>query len=290
MCHETRTEIKVKQGDQVMRLLTLLPFILLPLCFGCVIGCSDEARVDEAAAQAPAAPAVTLPPGFVVAAPVAAPTHENQIYTRVQTPARTEYTGEGKLITRDVVAARVMTPFGVSPGETISKQTPMTVQQGVTPGISINPYGVGASAAGPSTFTGGGGKWSWWDTLKTRLHDWGLGFLGIGAVVGIGCLLLWLFVPGARGAISAVGRAILSVFPFVGSLVENAIGKAKEAAVVKPLVEVIDGGQAFKDFVAREPTFAADVKAKIVELFTAAHVTAQDTSTQATVKSIKASL
>jgi hypothetical protein len=259
-------------------------------------GCEDQARVDEpaagqqaaAAAQQPPEPAQqaadVVPPGFVIAAPV----HEAQTAVRVQTPARTEYVGEGKMVTRDVTHARIFTPFGVSPGETISKQTPMVVQQGQTPGIQINPYGVGATAGGPSTFTGGGGKWSWWDTLKTRLHDYGLGIFGaVIVVVSLGGIL-YVLVPGARPVISGFLRLVASVPPFVGSLVENAIGKAKEAAVVKPLTEVVDGGQQFKDLVATEPE--PMTRQRVLDLFLAAHMAAQDKSTQGLVKAIKADL
>jgi hypothetical protein len=288
--------------------MPFLPYRILAIALAVGLGilaagCEDQARVDEpaagqqpvaagerpaAAAQQPPEPpeqaAATVPPGFVIAAPM----REAQTAVRVQTPARTDYIGEGKTVTRDVVHARIFTPFGVSPGETISKQTPMSVQQGQTPGIQINPYGVGATAGGPSTFTGGGGKWTWWDTLKTRMHDYGLGICGaVIVVVSLGGIL-YVLVPGARPVISGFLRLIASVPPFVGSLVENAVGKAKEAAVVKPLTEVVDGGQQFKDLVAREPE--PITRQRVLDLFLAAHMAAQDKSTQGLVKAIKADL
>jgi len=226
-----------------------------------------------------------------VASPfVVAPVGENQMALRIQTPARTEYSGEGKKITREVDHFRIVTPFGVSPGETISKQTPMVVQQGETPGIAINPFGVGATEGGASKFTGGGGKWSWWDTLKVRLHDWALGVGGILLILAVGGAALWFLVPAAKPVISGILRAIAAVFPILGSLIESGIGRIREAAAVKPLVETVTGGQRFKDAIDARTDLAPEQKASIRDLFNASMQAEQDGSSQEKVKAIKATL
>jgi len=166
----------------------------------------------------------------------------------------------------------------------------MSIQQGTKPGISINPLGVGSTESGPSTFTGGGGNWSWWDTIKQRLHDWGLFGVGGTILVLIAGAALYFFVPGAQPIINGVLRAIASIFPFLGSLVEKAVGNLKVAAVEKPLEEVIAGGQTFKDLLSKEASLTAEQKARVVELFTQAHQLEQDTATQTVVKTIKAEL
>jgi hypothetical protein len=147
----------------------------------------------------------------------------------------------------------------------------MAITEGSTPGINITPAGVGTIEGGESTFTGGGGKWSWLDTLWTRLKDWfWIGGIGIAVLLG-----LYFLVSAAKPIIGGIFRAIASIFPIIGSLVENAVAKVRLA---KPLAEVVDGGETFKALVDKEPTFTPEVKAKVLELFAEAHNAAQDKS------------
>jgi hypothetical protein len=206
-------------------------------------------------------------------------------------PARTDYVGEGKTYERRVEAWRAVTPFGESPGAVIGTQKPAQITEGGSPGVNIAPEGVvAAPQTQGSVFTGGSGGLSWLSILWTKVKDsfWllGLGLAGLAAVLAA----LYFVFPAAQPAISAVLRALASVFPFLGSLVERAFGKAQVAAVQKPLDEVVAGGQMFKDLVDRETSLAPEVRQKVKDLFIQAHQTEQDGSTQAVVKTIKAAL
>jgi hypothetical protein len=202
-------------------------------------------------------------------------------------PAETTYKGEGKNISRSVVSARIFSPFGVSPGEVISKQTPMTITEAGTPGINIQPQGVVVNEGDISKFQGSGGKWSWWDTLKQRIKDYSL--IGIGSIVGlliIG-LALWFFVPAAQPIISWLLRAIASIFPIIGSFVESTIAKFKVAAVTKPLEEVINGSEKFKQLIQAELSLTQVQRDKVISIWKSANNQEQDQSTQDLINTIK---
>lgn len=249
----------------------LIGILFLSLFFAvfCFAGCIDKAPESKALSE------------------IQNPKEGEVVKVEIQTPATTTYKGEGKIVSREVSATRIFSPFGVSPGETISKQTPMAITEGSKPGIAINPQGIAATEQGKSSFTGGGGYWTWLDTIYQRIHDWGiLGFGGL-VIVAVGLAALYFFVPVAKPIISALFRLVASIFPIVGSLVERGIAKIQYQ---KPLEEVITGGQTFKDLIEKESSLDPDQKAKVIELFTTAHQLEQDTATQSTVKTIKANL
>jgi hypothetical protein len=146
----------------------------------------------------------------------------------------TEYTGQGVSYARKVEAARFMSPFGVSPGETISKQQPASIGVSTTPGINITPDGVGVTEASSGAFKGGGGSWSWWDTVKQWFHNawtwiWILGLVGIGVF-----LILPAIFPAAAPIVAALWTGVKKFFlwliPIVGGLFTWITGK-KETQV-----------------------------------------------------------
>jgi hypothetical protein len=268
-----------------MRTATLIVMLVAAaVLFSAALGCEDQAVAPAAERQA----AVWLPPLPPPPPPSAELSYNFQHET---TPARTEYEGEGKKYTRKVEAWRAVTPFGESPGAVIGTQKPAQITEGGTPGVNIAPEGVGvAPQAQGSVFTGGSGGLSWLSILWTKLKD-GLWLGGIGlAVVAAVLAVLYFAVPAAQPFVQGVLRAVASIFPFIGSLVERAFGKAQVAAVQKPLDEVVAGGQAFKDLIDAEAALTPDLKQKVKDLFVLAHQTEQDGATQTLVKTIKATL
>jgi hypothetical protein len=274
-----------------MKTLTLLLIVGL-----LIAGCEDAAVMSQAPpvvapqAMPPAGP-VAIPEGYALAVPGS----EHQLTDRVQTPATSSYMGEGVRINREVTHARIFTPFGPAPGETLSKQQPSDFKRAGSPAVAVTPAGTVAAQGGASEFKGGGGNWSLWDTIKQRLHDWSFGIIGIGLLVLVGGAALWFLVPAVRPAISWILRALASIPPFIGSIIENARGKAKVAEVVKPLVEVIDGGQKFKTLLKEDATLGADgkpvlsqaAKDLVLKMFVAGHAEAQDGPTKDVVVAVK---
>ena len=91
----------------------------------------------------------------------------------IATPAATGYQGEGIEYARKVDGFRIASPFGVSPGEVTAKQTPAQIQTGQAPSINITPSGVAVSEGAETQVKGGGGRWTWVDSVVTALKDWG---------------------------------------------------------------------------------------------------------------------
>jgi len=209
----------------------------------------------KAPAPAPSAPAVIPPPATV---------------------NTTTETGAWSRVTRVWEHIRFLAPFGVSPGESISRQK-------ATDANLVD---------GTIDFKGGGGRWGFLDTIWQRMKD----FLWLGVFGGVGLVALYFLVPAAQPILGAIFRAIASIFPVLGSVIERFVGKLRVQAVQVPLAQVVDGGQAFKDAVKADAAVGPDGKAllsleakiHVLDLFVKAHDSAQDQATQDAVAEIKA--
>lgn len=209
---------------------------------------------------------------------------------KVRTPARTEYTGEGKIVYRKVDSIRILSPFSVSPGEVISAQKPMQVTEGPASGVNIAPDGVKTTANGGGTWSSGGFKRTWWDKIVSffRKLKW---MLIIGGVAAVG-LYLW---PVTRPIIASLGRIIAAVIPVVGSAVEWVIGKFKVKTEHKHFAETVSGVQAAKDATDDWVDRCADIpaehkataKAELRKIINGALAQKQDADTQAAVVDAK---
>ena len=234
-------------------------------------GCSKEQAKTEQAQQSPTA-VVILPSGEQVTV------EQSRI-----TPAETSYQGEGIRYSRKVESARIVSPFGVSPGEVISRQTPAQIQTGESPAINIDPTGVSVGKGGETKTIGGAGKWGVFDTIWQRLKDWGLFILIGGAVL----LLLPVFIPAAGPIISAgfaaLRKAVGWAVPFIGSLIEWLRGKA----TAKAASQIVDGGESFKASLSKEPGLTPEQRETVLKLFSQSHSAAQDASTKNLVSQIK---
>jgi len=143
------------------------------------------------------------------------------------TPSREEHYGTSTHIEREVKIRRLVSPFGVSAGEVIAKQEPMKLTTNKEGGIDA---------------TTGGFRWTLFDSIWMWIKNlfW-FGILG-GAIL----LILYFVFPAAKPIIGMIGRAIGSVIPFVGSMVERISAGIRWK---KPLVETVKSGQSFKQSV-----------------------------------------
>lgn len=199
------------------------------------------------------------------------------------TPAETKYEGEGVQYTRNVKAVRIVSPFGVSPGEVISRQVAAEINTGPAPAINIKPEGIDASKGGTTDFKGGEGYWSFLDTIWQRIKSllW---------ITGIGLILLFvlpIFFPALApifsGITSAIGKFFAWLIPFFGGLVEWLAGRL----TVKSAKQIIDGGTTFKDKIKNDDRLTEDVKEHVLELFRTSHLETHDEKTNEFVTLLK---
>ena len=214
----------------------------------------------------------------------------NVAIEKTNTPSSTEYTGEGKLVSREMKITRILSGYGVGAGEAIVSQKPMQVGESTTPATKITTTGVETTEGTQGKFIGASGGGTWTQMLLTKAKDWALSIGGILVFLVIGGAVLYFLVPAAKPIISGLLRFLASLFPVVGSLVESAVGKARVAAVEQPLVETVIGGQRFKDAIDARTDLTADQRAMIRQLFNDSMQLEQDSASQATVKAIKATL
>jgi hypothetical protein len=246
---------------------SLIPFVLL---FGLYAGgCGDEAITSDPLPVADAG---------------------NVAIEKVVTPSSTEYTGEGKLVSREMKITRILSGYGVGAGEAIVSQKPMTVGESTTPATKITAAGVETSEGTQGKFVGASGGGTWTQMFLSKAKDWALTIGGIILLVVIGGTVLYFLVPAAKPIISGILRFFAALVPGVGSLVESAIAGVRVAAVQKPLEEVVAGGQTFKDLLDADATLTPEQRKRVKDLFTVAHQAEQDQSSQQAVKDIKATL
>lgn len=226
----------------------------------CLAGCDSQAET------------VTLPTGETI-----------EITVDQLIPAETTYTGEGVSYTRTVDHYRVMSPFGVSPGETISRQTPASIQTGPQPGVTINPAGVATTEGGGSKSVLGGGKWGIVDTAWARIKTW----LWIAGIAAVALVVIPVVFPAAAPVVSAIvgiiGRVIAWIIPVIGGVVEW----IKARLLKRQTAEIVDGGESFKTALAADTMISQDVKEHVLSLFKAAHNGSQSPGTRQTVDQLK---
>jgi hypothetical protein len=199
------------------------------------------------------------------------------------TPAETKYKGEGVEYTRDVKSVRIVSPFGVSPGEVISRQVAAEINTGPAPAINIKPEGIDASKGGNTEFKGGEGYWSFLDTIWQRIKSllW---------IAGIGMILLFVLPiffpvlgPIFSGIISAIGKFFAWLIPFFGGLVEWLAGRLTK----KSAKQIVDGGTTFKNKVKNDDRLTEDVKEHVLNMFRASHLETHDEKTNDFVSMLK---
>jgi hypothetical protein len=209
---------------------------------------------------------------------------------KIVTPASTEYAGEGKLVAREMKIVRFLSGYGVGAGEAIVSQKPMSVGESTTPATEITSTGVKTTEGTQGKFVGAAGGGTWTQMFLSKAKDWAMTIGAIILFVLIGGAVLYFLVPAAKPIINGILRFFAALVPGVGSLVESAIAKVKVAAVQKPLEEVVAGGQTFKDLLDADATLTPEQRKRVRDLFTLAHQTEQDGSSQQAVKDIKATL
>jgi hypothetical protein len=183
-------------------------------------------------------------------------------------------------MTRTYEGLREFSWFGLSPNEVVAKMQPMTISQGPNPGFNLTPAGItmeketGVDTASSGGFRGYGIAEELWTGFKSAF--W---FIAI----GIGVLLIISFLPavGVLAPIVTVAqsmlRALASVIPFVGSIVERVLAYFRSD---KPLAQTISAHDAFDAAIAADTTFTPEQKAKISAMFEDAVKKATDLATQ----------
>jgi len=194
--------------------------------------------------------------------------------------SRSTITGEGKKITYEFRHVRVLSPFGVSPGESVSKISPPSIGESQRPGVINTPEGGSLTESTQGKWVGSGGRWTIFDTIIQRIKDW----MWLGGIGAVALVVIYFLLPAARPIIGAIFRLIASVVPFIGSIVERIVASFK---FQKPLHETMTGGQRFKQMVDEDPNFTDEEKARIKQMFNMAMQLTQDKDTQLYIKTYK---
>ena len=199
------------------------------------------------------------------------------------TPAETKYQGEGVEYSREVKSVRIVSPFGVSPGEVISRQVAAEINTGQAPSINIKPEGIDASKGGKTDFKGGEGYWSFLDTIWQRIKS--LLWFGVFGLILLFVLPIFFPVLGPifSGIIKAIGRFFAWLIPFFGGLIEWLGAKLTKKAAK----QIVNGGTTFKDKVKADDRLTEDVKEHVLEMFRSAHRESHDEKTNEFVSMLK---
>jgi|18_taG_2_1085343.scaffolds.fasta_scaffold02120_7 hypothetical protein len=183
----------------------------------------------------------------------------------MQTPLREEHIGTSTHVEREVKIRRIMSPFGVSAGEVIAKQEPMKLT---------------TNDKGEIEATTGGFRWTLFDSIWMWIKN--LFWFGIfgGAIL----LILYFVFPAAKPIIGMIGRAIGSIIPIFGSIIERISAGLRWK---KPLEQVVVANQNFKTAINAHTDLTPDQKKVVIELFRTEMMKEQDKDAQTTVKTIK---
>ncbi|MBT6051351.1 MAG: hypothetical protein HOG49_31505 [Candidatus Scalindua sp.] len=191
--------------------------------------------------------------------------HGQTVRIVMQTPSREEHIGTSTHVQRKVSMVRIMSPFGVSAGEVIAKQEPMTLHK---------------NKKGELDVSTGGFRWTLFDSIWMWIKNifW-FGILG-GAIL----LILFFVFPAARPIIGMIGRTIGSIIPIFGSIIERISAGLKWK---KPLEQVVVANQNFKTAINANENLTPDQKKVVIDLFKTEMMKEQDKDAQTTVKTIK---
>ncbi|MCG3180030.1 MAG: hypothetical protein BIFFINMI_02384 [Phycisphaerae bacterium] len=182
------------------------------------------------------------------------------------TPSLTTYEGEGIAYSRQVDHLRIMSPLGVSPGETISRQQPAQIQTGPAPAVSISPSGVNAEATDQATsFKGGAGQWGAVSSLWQRIKDFTFGTFGF---VAVGLLVLFLFFP---AAVPVVFGWLKVALVWIWDRLKTVFTLGYSAIVKQQAKQVAQGDTAFVDSVNARVDLSPDQKKAIIDAFNASY-------------------
>ena len=181
------------------------------------------------------------------------------------TPSREEHYGTSTQIERKVNMWRIMSPFGVSAGEVIAKQEPMKLATNEEGGIDA---------------TTGGFRWTIFDTIWLWIKN--LFWFGIfgGAIM----LILYFVFPAAKPIIGGIFRAIGSIVPIFGSIIERITAGFKWK---RPLAQTVVAGQNYKAAVNNSTDLTPDQKKVVIDMFRTEMMKEHDKETQKTIKTIK---
>lgn len=166
------------------------------------------------------------------------------------------------------------------PGETISRTEPLKFQGHSLPSVNVSDAGIITGESSPDIASGQSGRFGIIDTIWTNIKK----LAWIGALGGIGLIALYFLVPAAQPIISFIFRAIASIIPFIGSIVERIFAGLKWK---KPLVETVTGIQKVKDYIQTRADLTQEQKDDINANINTILATVQDSTTQTTVKEIK---
>lgn len=198
------------------------------------------------------------------------------------------FTGQGVSYTRQVDAVRVLSPFGVSSGEVISKQEPSKIGVSETPGINISPEGVGVTKGKVGEFTGGGSHFTWWDNLKVLFNDWFWTLIIIG--IGIAVIFGLSFIPGT------VGTVFKGIWNWIKGIITGGISAVtnwwKNRKLTTTIDQTVKGGDNFKNKIEKltidEQGYLKEVKPQdIIDMFNDEQQKAQDISSKELVKQFR---
>ena len=191
--------------------------------------------------------------------------------TRISAPTRSEVeTGASRQITASDKGTynRGLSWWGLGGPEAASQHQGMTIDGGEF---------VGGSHRGTGILE------RWWSWLKSVF------WVG---VCGLVILFVLTFIPATSGIAGKILRVLAAIPPIIGSVVERAVSQVK---AVKPLEQVVEGGEEFKDAVAKLPerlptetgeAYTVGQKAEIKRVFQNAHGETQTGTTPAIVKAI----
>ena len=186
------------------------------------------------------------------------------------TPSKTTFKGEGEKTEIKVQAWRIMTPFGLSPGDVISKVKEYEEKGGQSPGVNIGDDGVSTTGADRASAKSSGMSWTLWDSIVAFLRK--IMWFGI---FGGGALLALYFIPATKPIASMILRGLAAIVPIIGSVVERVVAMFKWQ---KPLEQTVAGVQVVKEGMTEAERKVVNEKLMAV----------QDEATQATVRQIKA--
>ena len=202
------------------------------------------------------------------------------IAVSIEKRPKSSYEGTGVKISSDTYHSSLGNLWATDPGETISRTEPIKYENGSSPSIKIGDDGVSTSKTSGMSFEGSSGDWGFLDTIWSSIKK----FLWLGVLGFAGLLLLYFLVPGAQPVISGIFRAIASMVPFVGSIVERIFAGLNWK---KPLEETVVAGQKFKEAINTSTDFTNEQKTYITNLFNETMMQKQDAASQKVIREIK---
>jgi hypothetical protein len=189
----------------------------------------------------------------------------------VSEPASTHYEGQGVEYDRTVKGMSGYWPTASAAGTVVGSQKPFDMKIAPTPEANVTPEGVKVKAQAKGTEVTGGSSMV---SVATRIWSGLATWIWVLALLAVGLVVVYFAFPGARPALNTLGRVLASAPPFIGSLVERAVGQARVAAVHTPLVQTVQGGQDFKEAIDKNAVTMPDgtpmpdaMKTEIQDLF-----------------------